>query len=69
MAKRVFLSSVFRTLATVRQVVHDRLINIGYDVWWAEDHPQLRYLLNDLVRAARPESSQDRLTESKPRRN
>jgi tetratricopeptide (TPR) repeat protein len=51
MTKRVFLSSVFGTLGKVRQAVHDRLITLGYDVWWAEDHPQLRNLSNDIIRA------------------
>src|SRR2546423_641695 len=51
MPKRVFLSSVFGTLGNVRQVVHDRLIALGYEVWWAEDHPQLRNSSNDVIGA------------------
>lgn len=51
MPQRVFLSSVFGTLGKVRRAVHDRLIALGYEVWWAEDHPQLRNLSNDLIRA------------------
>src|SRR5437868_1609994 len=50
MSKRVFLSSVFGTLKRVRQAVYDQLIALGYEVWWAEDHPHLRNLPNDLIR-------------------
>ena len=49
---RVFLSSVFGTLRKVRHAVHDRLIGLGYEVWWAEGHPQLWNLSDDLIRAA-----------------
>ncbi|MDO9230282.1 MAG: DUF4062 domain-containing protein [Syntrophales bacterium] len=41
MSKTVFLSSVFRSLTHVRQAVHDRLIELGYKVWWAENRPEL----------------------------
>jgi tetratricopeptide (TPR) repeat protein len=51
MPKRVFLSSVFQSLAPVRKALHDRLIELGYDVWWAEDFPELRTLPAELVRA------------------
>jgi tetratricopeptide (TPR) repeat protein len=51
MPKRVFLSSVFQSLAPVRKALHDRLIELGYDVWWAEDFPELRTAPAELVRA------------------
>lgn len=48
MAKqRVFLSSVYKSLSRVREDVHDLLVYLGYDVWWAEDHPDLRALSNE----------------------
>jgi tetratricopeptide (TPR) repeat protein len=51
MAKRVFLSSVFKTLKDVRKAVHDLLIKLDYEVWWAEEHPQLEILPSDPVEA------------------
>jgi len=51
MAKRVFLSSVFKTLENERQAVHDQLVTLGYEVWWAENNRQLGNLPSNLVEA------------------
>src|ERR1043165_9620 len=49
---KVFLSSVFQTLVDVRAAVHVRLQTLGFDVWCAENHPQLRGAPAHVVRAA-----------------
>ncbi|MFQ5896133.1 MAG: DUF4062 domain-containing protein [Nitrospinota bacterium] len=48
---RVFISSVFRTLKRVRRKIH-RIITdeFGWEVWWAEDFPELRGASDTLVR-------------------
>jgi tetratricopeptide (TPR) repeat protein len=50
MRKKIFLSSVFRTMRRVRRAVHDYLEN-DYEVWWAEEDPRLQNLSSDSVEA------------------
>ena len=49
--RRVFLSSVFKSLESVRRTICNHLCDLGYEVWWAEDHPELRNASPEIVKA------------------
>lgn len=50
MRKKIFLSSVFKTMHRVRRAVHDHLEK-DYEVWWAEADSRLQNLPDDSIEA------------------